>query len=117
MTFWIYFFASPIVILAAILLYLLVRERSELRRFTAWAAILSGLAAPILAIWESGNRSAFQTTIAPLLSLDRKIWLVSIVAALLGLAWYLRSRRVFSFLVFATSFLVAAFWTAVAQPF
>ncbi|HUY82138.1 MAG TPA: hypothetical protein VMU92_10490 [Acidobacteriaceae bacterium] len=116
MRFWIYLFASPIAFLAAILVYLLLCERSEFRRISAWAALLSGIAASGFALWGSIQRSAIHLPLAFQAGFDKEAWFVAIAAALFGLAWLLRSRRWYSFTVFSLSFLIAAFWTVVVLP-
>jgi hypothetical protein len=117
MYFWIGLFTTPIVLLTAILIYLLVMDRSELCQPIAWAAILSGYASPVLSLWGLARQSASPMALVPMHGFDRKIWLVAIVAALLGLTWLIQSRRWYAFLVLIISFMAAAFWTTVIRPF
>ena len=117
MYFWIGLFITPIVLLSAVLIYLVAMDRSELRQPTAWAAILSGYAAPLLSLWEFTHQRTELMTMTPMHSFDRKIWLVAIVAAILGFAWFIQSRRWYALFVLMISFMVAAFWTTVVRPF
>jgi hypothetical protein len=117
MYFWIYLFAVPVALLALVLIYLLLRERSEFRRFSAWAAILTGFAAPAFALWGLTHRNAPRLPLAFDPVFDKKALALAACAALFGLAWILQSRRWYSILVFGLSFLAAAFWSTVVLPF
>lgn len=116
MHFWIYLFVAPIAFLTAILIYLLLRERSALRSISAWPALLAGFAAPIFALWGLLHRNAIQMPLAFEYGFERRVWLASIVAALFALAWLIQSRRRYAAFVFVISFLTAAFWSAVVLP-
>ncbi len=117
MHFWIYLFSAPVVLVTLVLVYLLLRERAPLRRFSAWAAILTGFAAPGFAIWGFVHRSRINLPLAFDPAFDVRALVIASCAALLGLAWILQTRRWYSWLIFALSFLGAAFWTAVVKPF
>lgn len=117
MHFWIGLFFVPIMVISAVFAYLLFRERYEFRQLSTWAALGTGLAAPIFALWGMTHRDRIQLPLAYNPAFDKQAWLVAIVAALFGLAWLIQSRRRYSALVFLLSFLVAAFWTAVVLPF
>jgi hypothetical protein len=116
MHFWIYLFSAPIAFLAAIFVYLLLRKHSELRRISAWAAILSGLAAPIVALWGLTHINPWGVSIAFQPGFEKKAWLISIAAALFGLAWFIKSRRWYATAVFVISLLIAVFWSTVILP-
>lgn len=116
MHFWIYLFASPIAILAAILIYLVLRQRYEFRRISTWAAFTTGFAAPAVALRGFIHRNAVNLPLAFDPNFERKVWLVAVGAALFGLAWLIESRRWYSFLALLLSFLAAAFWSTVVLP-
>ncbi|HTV05226.1 MAG TPA: hypothetical protein VME86_07640 [Acidobacteriaceae bacterium] len=117
MIFWICLFVLPIAILTAIFIYLFLRNRSELRPFHAWSAILSGFAAPGFALWGLTHLNVWRIGIAFEPGFERKALLISIAAALFGLRWITRSRHWYSTSVFVISLLIAAFWSTVVLPF
>lgn len=49
--FLIFIFTPPIAILFSILVYLWRKNRPELRRLSAWAAIISGFISPMIGLW------------------------------------------------------------------
>lgn len=116
MYFWICLFSVPVLLLALVLTYLVLRERSELRRVAAWAAILTGFAAPGFAIWGSVHRNQINLPLAFEPGFDTRALAIFVAATLFALAWLVQSRRWYSFLTFSVSFLGAAFWTAVVKP-
>jgi hypothetical protein len=117
MHFWIYLFALPIAFLTAILIYFLLRDRSELVRISAWAAIVSGFAAPLFALWGLTHRNASQMPVAFEVGFEKKAWLVAVSAALLALAWLIQSRRRSSIAVLILSCLSVVFWSVVVFTF
>ena len=116
MHFWIYLFSAPVVLVTLVLVYLLLRERAPLRRFSAWAAILTGFAAPGFAIWGFVHRNRINLPLAFDPAFDKRALAIFVAATLFALAWLVQSRRWYAFLTFTLSFLGAAFWTAVVKP-
>lgn len=117
MVFWICLFVVPVALLTAVLVYLLLRNRSELCHFPAWTAIISGFAAPLFSLWGLTHRNAWRLPLILDHAFVKKSLAISMLAALLGLIWLLRSHRWYSFSVFLISFLATAFWSAVILPF
>ena len=116
MHFWIYLFSVPVALLALVLIFLVLRERAELRRVSTWAAILSGFAAWGFAIWGFVHRNQINLPLAYDPGFDKRALAIFVAATLFALAWLVQTRRSYSFLTFALSFVGAAFWTAVVKP-
>lgn len=103
-------FTPPIAILIAIIIYLVRKNRSELRRISAWAAIISGFLSPIFGLWGLAHIDKLWTRSALDYGFETGALLVSVVAALLAFAWFIKSRRWYSIVVFIVSTAMFVLW-------
>jgi hypothetical protein len=117
MVLWFCVFALPIAVLTSMLILVWLKNRSELKRITAWAAILSGFISPIIGLWGLAHIDRLSSRKAFDYGFEENAWLISILAAILAFTWFIRSRQRYSFVVFMTACLSFVVWLMIVAKF
>ena len=103
-------FTPPIAILIALFVYLWRKNPSELRRFSAWAAIISGFISPIIGLWGLAHLSQLRLRDYFDFGFERRAGNFADIAVLLALVWLVLSRRWYAAVTFVVSLAIAIFW-------
>jgi hypothetical protein len=106
-------FTSPIGILVAIFVFLWRKNSAELHRFSAWAAIVSGLVSPSIGLWGLAHLDRLRLREYWDFGFERRAGFYADIAVLLALAWLVRSRRWYSWVVFVVALAVSINWILV----
>src|ERR1700761_6273531 len=110
-------FGLPIAVVVAIVTYLWRANRSELGHISAYTAILMAFASPTVGLWGEARLHVLSNLTSLDYGFELGALLVSIVATLLALTLFIRSRRWYSFAVFAISSLMSALWVLIYATF
>lgn len=114
---WICVFALPIVALATIVIRLWRTNRSELGWTSTYAAILFAFASPLVGLWGELHLDVLSRRSSLDYGFEIGGLAVSIVALVPTFIWFIRSRRWYSFAVFAISSIMSALWVVICGTF
>ena len=117
MTLFICLFFLPIPVLLAVIVYLGRKNRSELFRMSALSALSSAFVSPIIGLWGLAHLRELQSRARLDYGFEGLGWIISALAALLGVVWFGVSRRWYSFAVFAVSSVVFTLWLMIVATF